>query len=174
MERFVFEEALGILHDLRQKAPGRGIWVHPRRDCLDKAAAGGFSRALKRRVGIDAAEEWLSALAKGIERRLQESLANGHRQNFLEIGQMKVQEAMKADAVKLLLVAKDASEGTVLKFSSNADRKGVETLRSFSGAELGRLAGREFVSVVGVTNSALGESLMRDEKRIRSVEGDDG
>ena len=141
---------------------------------MEKAAGGGFSRALKRRVDVGEVSDWVETLVLGLRRRQEEVLANGMRQNYLEIGQMRVQEAVKAEQVKVLLLAEDASEGTVLKFSSNADRKGIEIVRSFSGARLGRLTGREFVSVVGVKDRALGVKLVRDEMRQHQMEGDDG
>ena len=129
---------------------------------------------MKDRVDVGEVEVWLKSLVDGVNRRQREALTNGMRQNHLEVGQMRVQEAVKLDQVKVLVLAEDASEGTVLKFSSNADRKGIEMVRSFSGAQLGRLTGREFVSVVGVKDQALGAKLMRDETRRRQMEGDDG
>ena len=57
MIRFVLDTEGELCVDLRQRAPGRGAWLHPRRGCIEQAVRrGGFARAFKRSVGAESAE----------------------------------------------------------------------------------------------------------------------
>ena len=59
-----------LVPDLQGRLGGRGVWVHARKPCLDKAARGGFARSLKQSVKVQSAE--LLQLMQGqVERRIQ-------------------------------------------------------------------------------------------------------
>ena len=49
LERFILMDE-ELVHDLRKRAPGRGAWVMARRECLERALAGGFARSFKSRL----------------------------------------------------------------------------------------------------------------------------
>ena len=40
-----------VVADPDRRAPGRGAWVHPTRECLAGAAKGGFARSFRTNVG---------------------------------------------------------------------------------------------------------------------------
>ena len=162
LERFIYHEEGGLIYDLRQKAPGRGAYVHARRECLLGAAQkGGFSRGFKTKVQVDA-DTLIDDVCIGIRRRLQEGLRVALRSQKLFLGGTAVAEAVKSDQVALLLVARDASESTRHKFSSNAERKGIPVRQTLSGEELGALSGRAFVAVVAVAPSRCLAGIRRD------------
>lgn len=173
LERFVFVEGVGLLHDLRRKAPGRGAWVHRRRECFLKACAGGFSRAMKKRVVVEDAQVLMEEVQRALEQRLWERLTEVFRTRQAVVGQMLVQEGQKKDAFALIILANDAGESTEQKFVQNAGRKGLKVLRRWSGSELGQMAGREFVSVIGVAPGSALERLMEEEARLESWTGDE-
>lgn len=162
LERFIYHEESGLIFDLRQKAPGRGTYVHARRECLlDAAQKGGFSRGFKTRVQVDA-ETLLNDVRVGVHRRLQEGLRVALKSQKLYLGGTAVAEAVKSEQVGLLLVARDASESTRHKFSSNAERKGIPVRQTLGGEELGALSGRAFVAVVAVAPSRCLARIRRD------------
>jgi uncharacterized protein len=169
LERFVVVEPEGLILDLRRRAPGRGLWVHPRRACVARAAEGGFSRAMQEQVDSPPASELLELLADGVAVRLRERVGDALRAGAIVAGQSLVLEAMKANEVRLLVLACDAGASTAKKFRSNAERKELALIEPFSGEELGAMTGREFVSVLGVKGSEFSESLQREEKRWRAL-----
>jgi uncharacterized protein len=175
LERFVYIEGQGLIFDLRRKAPGRGVYVHARRRCLDQAVKRkGFSRGLKQQVQTPSMEDLVETMRQGIERRLTEIVQVAVRSQKVAIGQNMVAEAMQTNTVTLLFVAPDSSEGTKKKFSSNADRKGVPVAEYFDGAWLGRLLGREFISVVAVMDAGLGEKIQSEIEGLNELSPDEG
>lgn len=174
LERFVYIEPQGLIYDLRQKAPGRGAWVHPRRDCILKALRGGFSRAMKQGVDGGEAEELIEQVAAGIRRRQIERFGVALRAGEVFVGQRLVGEALKANGLALFFLAKDASESTQRKFASNAERKGLQMIRSWPGTRLGQMVSREFVSIVGIAPGDHARRLMSDEDRWLALSDDGG
>lgn len=169
LERFVYHDKAGLVYDLRHKAPGRGAYVHARRACLlDAAEKGGFSRGFKTKVQV-AADTLLDDVRGGIHRRLQEGLRVALRSQKLYLGGTAVAEAVKADEVGLLLVARDASESTRHKFSSNAERKGIAVRQTLSGEELGAISGRAFVAVAAVASSRGLARIRRDIDKLEQL-----
>lgn len=169
LERFVYHEEAGLIYDLRHKAPGRGAYVHARRACiLDAAQKGGFSRGFKTKIQVDA-ETLLADVRAGIHRRLQEGLRVALKAQKLYLGGTAVAEAVKADQVGLVLVARDASEGTRHKFSSNAERKAILVRQTLSGEELGAISGRAFVAVVAVASSRCLARIRRDIDKLEQL-----
>lgn len=173
LERFVFVDPVGLVHDLRRRAPGRGAWIHPRKECFFRACDGGFSRAMKRRVVVEAPEEFCAQVERGLEQRVWERLNELFRARQVIVGQTLVLEALKKNGVEVLILADDAGESTEQKFIQNAGRKGLKVLRGWSGSELGQMAGREYVSVIGVVPGEALERLMRERARLTSWTGDE-
>ncbi len=174
LERFVLVEGEGLLHDLRKRAPGRGVWVHARRSCVEAAREGGFSRSLKQKVEVPPASDLVANLAGGIAQRRRDRLGDAMRGNALVAGQALVQETAKAGDVHLLILASDAGASTEKKFRTNADRKGLPVISPWSGEELGALTGREYVSVLAVTSATFAEALLEEERRWRDLQPADG
>lgn len=170
LERFVYHEQGGLIYDLRQKAPGRGAYIHARRECVVGAAAkGGFSRGFKAKVQVDA-EALLVDVRVGIHRRLQEGLRVALKSQKLHLGGTAVTQAFKSEQVGLLLVARDASESTRQKFSSNAERKSIPVRHALGGEQLGALCGRAFVAVVAVAPSRCLARIRRDIDKVEQLD----
>lgn len=170
LERFVYIEGAGLIFDVRKKAPGRGVYVHARPECVRQATTrGGFSRGLKRAVqGLEVAT-MLGDMREGIARRLRESLQSAVLAQSCEVGSQKVAEAVAAGRVHLLLVAADAGESTRMKYVSNADRKQIATENYFSGEELGSLSGREFIAVMAITQRVFSQRIKCDICKLREL-----
>lgn len=57
VSRFVLAEGR-LLPDPDHRQPGRGAWLHPRRDCLELAIKrGGFARSFRRSVDASALQD---------------------------------------------------------------------------------------------------------------------
>jgi predicted RNA-binding protein YlxR (DUF448 family) len=57
-----------LVPDLRRRLPGRGAWLHPTRDCFDKALRRrAFGRALRVSAALDPAA--VTAHLEGIEQK---------------------------------------------------------------------------------------------------------
>ena len=161
LERFILMDE-ELVHDLRKRAPGRGAWVMARRECLERALAGGFARSFKSRVKAPKPEELVESMSQGIRLRLKETLQVGVRARQLAIGQEAVSEAFKQDRVCLLLLGNDASAGTRKRFAANTERKGVEVSEDLTGSLLGTWLGREFVSTLGVCDAGRANQIRYD------------
>lgn len=116
----------------------------------------------------------MTKLREGFVLRLRESLLEGIRRREAVLGQMLVQEAVKLDQVRLMVLASDAGASTATKFRLNAERKGLPLVSPFTGSEMGQLVGREFLSLIGIKNQGLALKIMEDQRRFRALEDDGG
>jgi predicted RNA-binding protein YlxR (DUF448 family) len=167
MERFVFEESLGVLHDLRDKAPGRGAYVHATPNCLAKAARFGFCRGFRRDVEL-APEEFVDTVRSAIRTRLEETARLAVRSGAAAVGQRSVEEAIKTSGADLLIVACDAGDATKRKYRSNAERKNLPVIDRLDGATLAAWSGREFVSTMTMSGR-LAQRFARDMAHLEQL-----
>lgn len=141
-----------LVPDLSHKLGGRGVWLHPRKACVAGALRGGFARALRCAVQIDAAQLLQPALAQ-LARRIEGLLIAARRRGWLAQGTDAVLAALgdgpAACRVRLLLVAKDAA-GRRNELVTRASEWRVEVVELFDKAELGRLSGRQELGFVAV------------------------
>ncbi len=174
MERFVFVEEMGLLHDARRKAPGRGAHVHPSVKCIEGAVKHGFNRGFRRKVEAPAPPDLVQMMYSGIERRVTDRLRAAIRGGEAFVGGREVEEGMKRDGIALLLIARDAGESTRKKFASNADRKDIGTeWATFDAAEIGALMGRDRVAVLGLTDRHAAQVEL-DLRKLAELRADEG
>lgn len=160
MERFVYEESIGVLHDLRDKAKGRGTYVHADPDCLEKAARFGFRRGFRRDVELSG-DTFVETVREAIRTRLDETARLAVRSGAASVGQRSVEESMRASRARILILASDAGEATKKKYRSNAERKNLPVIDRLDGATLATWSGREFVSTMTMSGR-LAERFERD------------
>ena len=155
LERFVLVEEFGLVFDLRGKAPGRGAYSHPDLGCISGGIDGGFARSFKAEVSPKPAiETFVSEVANAIRTRLDESLRVAMRAGRLAVGGGKLEDAMKANDVSVVLIAKNCGASTDRKFRSNAQRKSILVLDGLAGEELAKPLGKTFVGVIGVSEAS--------------------
>lgn len=137
-----------LVPDLAGRLGGRGAWVHPRKACLAKACRGGFARAFKQSLQIQAND--LAEIAKGqLIRRIQGLLLAALRRRQVSVGTDAVLEALATCPVSLLLVAKDAA-GRREDVVARASERRVQVTELFDKASLGRLTQRDELGFVAV------------------------
>lgn len=148
LERFVMMEE-AVIFDMRKKAPGRGAHVHARPACLDRAIKSGFAKSFRSKIQLK--DDFTAEFTASIFQRLKETIRVSFRSGNLVFGGEMVSSAMKADKVDLLLLATDAGDSVTKKFEANAKRKSTLSFRGISGAALGDILGKDFISVLGIS-----------------------
>jgi ribosomal protein L7Ae-like RNA K-turn-binding protein len=92
----------------------------------------------------------------------------GIRARLAVVGVQQVRDAARRGRLKIALVAGDASQNSLDKVKSLLSAKGVTTITDFSAVELGAVAGRESVAVIGVSDAGLTSGI------VGVISGEDG
>ena len=109
MIRFVVDPEGQVTPDLKERLPGRGRWVTATREALDQAVARhALSKAAKQSVKVapDLAER-VTDLAR---REVAELLGLARKSGQLVAGFEKVEAALRAGKVRVLVAASDGAE----------------------------------------------------------------
>jgi hypothetical protein len=143
--RFVLSPSGEIVPDLKERLPGRGVWVTADRAHIAEAAKRNvFARALKAQAKVPA------ALADQVDRLLAEAalgaLALANKAGEVVFGNAKVEEAIAGGKVMALIHASDAAEDGCRKldrkFGAAARGANPAPIRIFSADELGLASGK--------------------------------
>ena len=143
--RFVLAPTGEIVPDLKERLPGRGVWVTAAHDRVAEAAKRNvFAQALKTQVTVPA------ELAERVDRLLVEgalgALALANKAGKLVFGATKVEETIIRGRVAALVHASDAAQHGCRKldgkFRASARDGAQAPVRLFSADELGLASGR--------------------------------
>ena len=143
--RFVLAPSGEIVPDLKERLPGRGVWVKAANDQVAEAAKRNvFARALKTAVKVPA------GLADQVDRLLVEgalgALALANKAGEVVFGTVKVEEAIAGGRVAALIHASDAAEDGCRKldgrFRASTRGETPAPIRIFSAEELGLASGK--------------------------------
>ena len=143
--RFVLGPDGTVVPDLKEKLPGRGVWLTAAMDVVaDAAKRNVFARALKTEAKVP------QELAAEVEKRLAEAgisaLSLANKAGEAVFGNAKVEEAIARGRVLALIHAKEAAEDGCRKLDGRARgmRPGelFSPLRAFAADELGLASGR--------------------------------
>ena len=83
----------------------------------------------------------------------------GIRGRLAVVGVQQVRDAARRGKVKIALVASDASQNSLDKVVSLLAAKRVRVIDELSSRELGEIAGREAVAVIGVSDAGLAKGI---------------
>ncbi len=83
----------------------------------------------------------------------------GLRGRMAVVGVQQVRDAAKHGKLKVALVANDASKNSLDKIVGLLKAREVPVIGALSAIELGGVAGREAVAVIGVTNTGLARGI---------------
>ncbi len=95
-----------------------------------------------------------------VRRRLLGLLGLGVRGRLAVVGVDRVREAAKRGALRVAVVAEDASHHSREKFEGLLAAKEVPVILVPVAAELGEVAGRESTAVIGVTDAQLAKGIL--------------
>jgi uncharacterized protein len=146
--RFVLGPDGSVVPDLKEKLPGRGVWLTAAHDTVAEAVKRkAFGRALK------AEAKPTEALAEHVDTLLAEAalgaLAMANKAGEVVFGHAKVEEALGKGRVLALIHASDAAEDGCRKLDGKArsvtEGRGIPAVRAFSADELGLASGRSNV-----------------------------
>jgi predicted RNA-binding protein YlxR (DUF448 family)/ribosomal protein L30E len=153
-------EAPWLVPDPRRRLGGRGVSVHPTRACVQSAVKrGGFARALRRSVPLDA-EDLCRTAAVLYARRVESLLSAARRRGLLLLGTEAVRAAMRDGRLELLVVAQDA-ENRREDLAAVATRLEKRCVVFGTKRSLGHLFGRDEVGVLGVLDPRIGDEIVR-------------
>jgi uncharacterized protein len=161
--RFVVGPGGEIVPDVAANLPGRGLWLTPRRDALERAVAKRlFARAARRPVVLP------SGLADRVEsllaQRCCDAIGLARRSGIAVAGFQKVGEAVRAGKVALLLSALDGAEGGRNKI--RALGRGLPLVTVLTSAEMGGVFGRDHVVHVALGGGRLSRRLLADAEKV--------
>ena len=164
----VREQSPRLVPDPRKRLPGRGVSVHPRRRCLERAArGGGFARSLRAPIEVDL-EELCSLIESGYDARMRGLVASALRTRRVSLGTDAVKAALHDGSARLLIFAVDAagrrSELTVL-----AKRLTVPVVTHGTKSELGRLTRRAELGVLAILDQRIASELSTVASRAQDL-----
>jgi predicted RNA-binding protein YlxR (DUF448 family)/ribosomal protein L30E len=155
--RVLLDDGGALVPDVAGGGFGRGAWLHPRPDCLLKAAPGGLSRSFRAPVKTSAGE--LARLLKtAAERRSQGLLVAARRAGKLAVGSSAVEEVLTTGSAWLVIVARDARAAA----ASTAVERAIAEGRAVAWStkhELGKMLGRDEVGVAALLDEGLASAL---------------
>lgn len=159
----------GPVIDYREKLPGRAAYVCPRRECIEKALSlANLSRALQTNVNVPGVDAFIDALCSSVHEKIRSLLLMATRAGMLAAGASAVDDALQKGRVEMLIFAEDLSEGTRHKLlTGGLPPKKQATL--FTRDELGQMAGRELVGVVGILDKGFSDAVWSESERLKGL-----
>ena len=146
-----------LVADARGGTLGRGAWVHPTLECVERAVPRGVARTLKAEVKTTAAEVVEHLRAAGTRRALG-LIGGAQRAKKAAAGATAVCEAIERGEAALVVVARDARAAAELGAVLAAFGRG-EGVTVGTKAEFGVALGRPDTGVVAILDQGIGASL---------------
>ena len=169
--RFVSGPDGSIVPDLRQKLPGRGVWVTADRASLEAAIKSkSFQRSLKRPVTVDSG---LPGLVDGLLcKSALDALSFVNKAGALVLGFERVLEAVNAGRAKVIVHASDASDDGVRKLDGRRkaaapDGSDLKTIDCFSNQQLSLALGRPNVVHAALFEAPAARNFIEQTERLQ-------
>ncbi len=156
--RVVRVDASTIAVDLNQRMVGRGAYVHPTAQCVQRAIRGGFARSFGENVTVSM-PIFANQVVRGAHRKMQGLLLAAHRTRSLLVGADLVERRVSEDHNDLRIVlARDAGSIATSNWIQERVAKG-RVMAWSTRHELGRWLGRSEVVVCATTDTRIGAAL---------------
>jgi uncharacterized protein len=163
MLRFVVGPDGMIVPDIDARLPGRGLWLLPRRDIVERAIAKrAFARAARRLV--TAPDGFADRIEVLLVRRCCDTLGLARRGGLAVAGFERVSEAARRGDAALLLLAADGSVAGRERLSGVA--RGIASATVLDAVELGGAFARDRAVFVAVGPGPLCTRLRLDLGRL--------
>ncbi|GIL02238.1 MAG: hypothetical protein BroJett030_21370 [Alphaproteobacteria bacterium] len=167
--RFVADPGGRVVADLARALPGRGVWVIARRAMVDRAVARRlFARGL--RADVVAGEQLGAEVDALMEKRALEALSLANKAGLVRTGAVKVDKALGAGGVALVLEATDGAEDGMRKIAAAvraamaAGRGPIVTKRVFTSMQMGlALGGHNVIHAAAIGGGATARLIERIE-----------
>jgi predicted RNA-binding protein YlxR (DUF448 family) len=173
MIRFVLSPEGDVTADIRNKLPGRGVWLTSSRRIVSEGARKKiFDRGFRKpaRVGADLA----ATVEAMLERDALQMLGMANKAGLVVTGFAKVEAEIGSGAVALIHAA-DAGADGVRKLGQAAWRNGREIpiVKLFSGVQLDLALGRPNVIHAALKSGAAGGAFLARCQRLQAFRADD-
>ncbi len=166
----------GVIIDYAEKLPGRGAYVCPERECMEKllkpGGGGALSRALKRDVAPPAREAFYEELSAKIKRKVSALLGMARKAGLAEYGFDAALGAARKAPGGVMVVSDDLAENSRRRLLEKINGD-VSSIYNFSDKEaLGAVTGASGpVGIIYVRPSELSHSLAREITLLLKVSG---
>jgi len=173
MIRFVLDPEGRVVPDLKGKLPGRGLWVTADRAVLAEAAKrNAFAKAARQSAKVPA--DLVERVAELARREVAELIGLARKSGQLRAGFEKVQIALEAGKVRVLIAASDGAEDGRGKLARLASRtgagSGVEIVAPLTAAELAQALGREHAVHAAVAPSGIADRIIAACRRLSGLQ----
>ncbi len=176
MIRFVLDPEGRVVPDLKEKLPGRGLWVTADRESLAQAAAkNAFAKAARQSAKVPA--DLVERVAELAKREVAELIGLARKSGQLRAGFEKVQIALQAGRVRVLIAASDGAEdgrGKLARLAASVasvpGRSGVEIVAPLTAAELAQALGRDHAVHAAIAESGIAERIIIACRRLRGLQ----
>jgi predicted RNA-binding protein YlxR (DUF448 family) len=161
--RFVVGPAGEIVPDLAARLPGRGLWLTPHRDIVERAVAKRlFARAARRPVAVpDVLADRLEAL---LAQRCVDAVGLARRAGLAVAGFERVSDAVRGGKAAALLAALDGAAGGPRKLQALG--RGLALVRALTAAEIGAAFGRDYAVNASLGPGPLCRRLLSDAEKL--------
>jgi predicted RNA-binding protein YlxR (DUF448 family) len=168
MIRFVIDPEGRVTPDLKERLPGRGLWVTATREALDQAVVRhAFSKAAKQSVKV--APDLADRVVELARREVAELLGLARKSGQLVAGFEKVDAALRAGKVRVLVAASDGAEDGRGKLARIAG-SGVEVCAPLTAAELAQALGREHAVHAAIKSGGIAEKTIIASRRFTALQ----
>ncbi|HKL48494.1 MAG TPA: DUF448 domain-containing protein [Desulfuromonadales bacterium] len=169
--RYVLSPQGDLLVDYQGKLPGRGAYTCLSSECLHKALKRRqFRRSFKRDFSPPEPDRLIEDLLRQVAGRVESLIGMARKSGALIMGSNQVLDGVAGrETLSFVLCAEDMSAGIAAKLEGSTRKKGTRLYRKFSKDKLGKMLGRDEVSVVGLKKSTLADSLELELKRYRQI-----
>lgn len=176
MIRFVLDPEGRVVPDLKEKLPGRGLWVTADREVLAQAAAkNAFAKAARQSAKVPA--DLVERVAELAKREVAELVGLARKSGQLRAGFEKVQIALQNGRVRVLVAASDGAEDGRSKLARLAagvasvrGGSGVEIVAPLTATELAQALGRDHAVHAAIAESGIAERIIIACRRLNGLQ----
>ena len=171
--RFVRSPDGEVVADIRNRLPGRGVWIKAARTTICEAARRKvFDRGFREATRV--APDLAGRLDDQLEQDALGMLAMANKAGVLVAGFGKVSDEIAAGSLAVLVHAADAAPDGVRKLDGAVRRSGLAVARVnlFPSDRLGLALGRSNVIHAALKSSAAGEAFVQRCRRLQAFRGE--
>ena len=171
--RFVVGPDGSLVPDPSACLPGRGLWLSPRRDMIEKACARNlFAKAAKAQVRLP--HDLLEQTERILRRRCLDLIGLARRAGQTSAGFEQVRDRLGSGAAALLIQASDGADNGRRKVAAmaKATNPALPIVAPFSAEELGQALGRGPTVHLLLVPGNLAERLKAEVARLVAIAGE--
>lgn len=163
MLRFVAGPRNTLVFDVTGKLPGRGVWIYPLREVVQKAVAKKmFAKFLF--APVQTKPEVMEQVETGLRTRVLSLLGLARKSGVVVFGFEAVKKAMLNGGLAMAFEAEDASAREQDKLYHHAPD--IFVCSCFSREELGHMMGQDKVVHIGILNERASELLVQTVRKL--------